>query len=110
MMRLVLVLAGAAVLAGCSMFANETASSDLPPLGAVQSVDAAPVRAPVTGTCPMTEFQHLVGLRLSEIDARTLPDPYRVLTYDAPRTWRPQDDRLTIRLDETEIVESVTCG
>ena len=110
MKRFICACAGATLLAGCSLFANETASSDLPPLGAVQSVDAAPVRAPVTGTCPMADFQHLVGRPFSEIDAGALPDPHRVLTHDAPPTWRPQDERLTIRLDEAEIVESVTCG
>lgn len=107
-------------VAGCATFggggsepapANTPQSADaLPSLGSVQDIDSAPVQRPITGTCGMEHLQHFVGRPRLTVDRRSLPPNYRVLGPDSITTMEYQGDRLTIRIDREDRIESLTCG
>ena len=82
----------------------------LPPLGAAEDVDASEVRPPITGDCGMEAVQHYVGEPRVDVPRRDMPDNYRVVGPDTPVTMDFRPDRLTIRVDENDIVVSMACG
>ena len=58
----------------------------------------------------MESVEHFVGQPRLSISAALLPQNYRVLdlrTRQAP-DYRP--DRLTIRINDNDVVESMSCG
>jgi len=105
----------ALLLAGC---ATGTPSSgparapagDLPPLGAAEDVGDSQVTPPITGVCGMEALQHYVGQPRVNVPRNAMPENYRVVGPDTPMTMDHRPDRLTIRVNSGDIVESMTCG
>jgi len=112
--KLALIVAAGALLAACAFDSAPQPQNQqvdaLPSLGQIQEIDAPPVRRAITGSCGMESVEHFVGQPRLSIRAALLPQNYRVLdlrTRQAP-DYRP--DRLTIRIDENDVVESMSCG
>lgn len=82
----------------------------LPPLDDAGDVGASPVRPPITGDCGMEDVQHYVGEPRVDVPRNAMPDNYRVVGPDTPVTMDYRPDRLTIRVNENDIVESMACG
>lgn len=86
------------------------AANGMPPLDSVEDVEVSEVQRPITGTCGMEELQHFVGRRRTSVSVRDIPENFLVL---GPSTSDPldyQSDRLTIRIDARDRIESLTCG
>lgn len=124
-MKRLLVLACTIVLAGCSATASREAVSrestsahassrqmtgDLPPIEATEDVRQAEVRRPITGTCGMEGLQHYVGQPRTSVPASAIPGTYRVLGPDSVTMMEHRPDRVTIRVDARDVVESIACG
>ncbi|GLK53343.1 MAG: hypothetical protein CMH94_05065 [Oceanicaulis sp.] len=86
------------------------AAPALPPLEDAGDVDANPVRPPITGDCGMEDLQHFVGEPRVNVPRNAMPENYRVVGPDTPVTMDYRPDRLTIRVNENDIVESMACG
>jgi len=103
-------------LAGCGlttggMPARQAAPVNaLPPLGAAEDVDGGEVRAPITGTCGMEDLQHFVGRPRVSVSRSAMPETYRVVGPNSVVTMDYRADRLTVRVDENDVVESLACG
>ena len=82
----------------------------LPPLDDAGDVDASPVRPPITGDCGMEDVQHYVGQPRVDVPRDAMPGNYRVVGPDTPMTMDYRPDRLTIRVNANDIVESMACG
>lgn len=103
----------AASVAGCVSFGgpSEPVVADaLPPLGAAQDIGSSDVQRPITGTCGMEYLQQYVGQPRTHVDRRSMPENYRVLGPDSVTTMEYRQDRLTIRVDADDRIESMTCG
>jgi hypothetical protein len=107
------------ILAGCATDSvSPTAQSEptaqqlagLPSLGAAQDIDAAPVRRAITGSCGMESVEHFVGQPRLSISRDLLPSDYRVLGLQTQPMPDYRADRLTIRINEQDVVESMSCG
>ena len=98
------------LLAGGSSSSGERQADALPPLGSAEDVDGGEVRAPITGTCGMEDLQHFVGQPRVSVPARAMPDNYRVVGPNSVVTMDYRPDRLTVRVDENDVVESLACG
>jgi hypothetical protein len=113
---LVMTAAFATALAGCATDseplseAPEQQVAGLPSLGAVQDIDAAPVRRAITGSCGMESVEHFVGQPRLSISRDLLPPDYRVLGLQTQPVPDFRADRLTIRINEDDVVESMSCG
>ncbi|WP_291844734.1 I78 family peptidase inhibitor [Maricaulis sp.] len=103
-------------LAGCGLTTGGSASSRerqldaLPPLGSAEDINGGVVRAPITGTCGMENVQHFVGQPRVSVPASAMPDNYRVVGPNSVVTMDYRSDRLTVRVDEYDVVESLACG
>lgn len=86
------------------------AAPALPPLDDAGDVGASPVRPPITGDCGMEDVQHYVGEPRVDVPRSAMPDNYRVVGPDTPVTMDYRPDRLTIRVNERDVVESMACG
>ena len=82
----------------------------MPAMGEVQDISTAHVQRPITGSCGMEDLQHYVGQPRIAVDARTLPDNYRVVGRYSVVTMEYLPERLTIRIADDDTVESLTCG
>ncbi|RKQ95531.1 I78 family peptidase inhibitor [Maricaulis maris] len=104
------------LLAGCGLTTGGATSTDerqldaLPPLGSTEDVDGGEVRAPITGTCGMENLQHFVGRPRVTVPASAMPENYRVVGPNSVVTMDYRPDRLTVRVDENDVVESLACG
>ena len=114
MTRVLVIVAVSTLAAGCAFDASAPApvaeTSGLPSLGAAESVDSAEVRRPITGTCGMETVEHLIGQPRTSIDVRNLPRYHRVLGLEVRPYPDYRPERLTIRVNERDIVESMSCG
>jgi len=113
-MRVILL---SCLVAGCALTTRGPAPSpqpggagDLPPLGAAEDVDGGEVRAPITGTCGMEDVQHFVGRPRVSVPRTAVPENYRVVGPNSVVTMDYRPDRLTIRVDDNDMVESLACG
>jgi len=82
----------------------------MPPLDMVEDVELSEVQRPITGTCGMEDLQHFVGRRRTSVSIREIPDNFLVLGPHSPDPLDYQSDRLTIRIDARDRIESLTCG
>ncbi len=105
------------LVAGCALTTRGPTSNtqpgdagDLPPLGAAEDVDGSEVRAPITGTCGMEDLQHFVGRPRVSVPRAAVPENYRVVGPNSVVTMDYRPDRLTIRVNENDVVESLACG
>lgn len=105
------------LVAGCALTTRGPTSTppsagagDLPPLGAAEDVEGGEVRAPITGTCGMEDLQHFVGQPRVNVPRSAVPENYRVVGPNSVVTMDYRPDRLTIRVDENDVVESLACG
>lgn len=69
---------------------------------------ARQAETPEAGQCPAGSFQTLVGK--SPDEARNIPDPKRVLAYDAIITMEYIGTRTTVRLGQDGLIDSIVCG
>jgi Peptidase inhibitor I78 family len=106
----VLFLAGCALTTRGGPASGPQAAGELPPLGAAEDVADSAVRAPITGTCGMENLQHYVGQPRVNVPRGAMPDVYRVVGPNSVVTMDYRADRLTIRVNESDIVESLACG
>ena len=83
---------------------------DLPPIGAPEEVEEVEVRRPITGTCGMEDLQHFVGQPRVNMPQSAVPGTYRVLGPDSITTMEYRADRVTIRVDAEDRIESIACG
>lgn len=102
-------------LTGCSLTGRGNARppqavAELPPLGAAEDVQDSEVRAPITGTCGMEDLQHYVGHPRVNVPHGAMPETYRVVGPNSVVTMDYRPDRLTIRVNESDVVESMACG
>ena len=82
----------------------------LPPLDDAGEVGSGRVTPPITGRCGMEEVQHFVGQPRTSVPRSAMPDNYRVVGPNSPVTMDYRADRLTIRVDGQDVVESMVCG
>jgi hypothetical protein len=82
----------------------------LPPLDDAGEVGSGRVTPPITGHCGMEEVQHFVGQPRTSVPRSAMPDNYRVVGPNSPVTMDYRADRLTIRVNEQDVVESMVCG
>ncbi|WP_203293455.1 I78 family peptidase inhibitor [Maricaulis parjimensis] len=105
-------------LAGCAVTtqASNTPSDApqmadaLPPLGEAEDVGGGDVTPPITGNCGMESLQHYVGQPRTSVPRSAMPDLYRVVGPNTPVTMDYRANRLTIRVNEQDVVESMACG
>ncbi len=97
-------------LTGRGQVAPPQTVAELPPLGAAEDVQDSEVRAPITGTCGMEDLQHYVGQPRLNVPHGAMPDTYRVVGPNSVVTMDFRPDRLTIRVNESDVVESMACG
>lgn len=118
---LILVPVLALVLAGCGTTTGNPAqraasggaaapAGDLPPLGEAEDVEGGEVTPPITGDCGMERLQHYVGQPRVNVPRSAMPENYRVVGPDTVVTMEYRADRLTIRVNENDVVESMACG
>lgn len=108
-----LIVLAAAGIAGCVSFSSpepRRVADALPPLGEVQDIGDADIQRPITGTCGMEYLQHYVGQPRANVDRRSMPANYRVVGPDSVATMDYREDRLTIRVDRHDRIESMSCG
>lgn len=60
------------------------------------------------GECAAAEFQHLVGKDAANL--LVLPEPKRSVRPDEAITMDFVPERITVRLDETDVILSLNCG
>lgn len=96
MIRHAVAFASFALLAACAT--AETSSEDV-------VVDRSGGRE-----CPAARFQMLVGQLRGEIDASTLPVPYRIYGRDEAVTTDYRPERMNVVIGENGRVERVACG
>ncbi|WP_300554131.1 hypothetical protein [Maricaulis sp.] len=89
---------------------NPGTVNGMPPLDMVEDVELSEVQRPITGTCGMEDLQHLVGRRRTSVSVRDIPDNFLVLGPQSPDPLVYQSDRLTIRIDARDRIESLICG
>jgi hypothetical protein len=82
----------------------------LPSLGAVQDIGGAPIRRAITGSCGMEAFEQFVGQPRTNLRRGDLPPNYRVVGLGRDDGSEYRGDRLTIRIDEQDHIESMSCG
>ncbi|GGH04346.1 MAG TPA: hypothetical protein DF715_08125 [Oceanicaulis sp.] len=97
MIRYAATFASLAMLAACATAVNDAADGGV--------VDRSGARE-----CPAQQFQLLVGQLRSEIDASTLPVPYRIYGRDEAVTMDYRPERMNVIVGENGRVERVTCG
>lgn len=112
--------ASAALLSGCvtgrgapsqpPQMAPPASADTLPPMMPVEELGASDVRRPITGSCGMEALQEYVGRPRTSVAASVLPDNYRVLGPRSVVTMDYQQDRLTVRIDARDRIESISCG
>ena len=86
------------------------AAAALPPMGQVQAIGSATVRRAITGSCGMESVEHYVGQPRLSINAALLPENYRVLDLRTNGALDFRGNRLTIRINGDDVVESMSCG
>ena len=111
----VLVLASVVFLSGCFASGSEPArqpqaADALPPMMPVQELGSSNVQRPITGNCGMENLQHYVGRQRTTVSRDVLPANFRVLGPDTVTTMEYRAERLTIRIDHRDRIESITCG
>ena len=115
----VLVLGSLVFLAGCFASTGEPsgqptgggqAADALPPMMPVEELGSSNVQRPITGSCGMEDLQEYVGRRRTTVSRSVLPANFRVLGPDSVTTMEYRADRLTIRIDRNDVIESITCG
>jgi hypothetical protein len=78
-------------------------------LAACQSEPAAPVNEMVKGqSCSGTEYQHLIGQPGDK--AQSIQGPLRVLNPGDMMTRDLREDRTNVFLDDSGVIERITCG
>lgn len=82
----------------------------LPPMGQAQDIGSSSVRRAITGSCGMESVEHFVGQPRLSINAALLPQNYRVLGLRTNGALDFQGNRLTIRINAEDVVESMSCG
>jgi hypothetical protein len=82
----------------------------LPPLGEAEDVGGGEVTPPITGNCGMESLQHYVGQPRTSVPRSAMPDLYRVVGPNSPVTMDYRPNRLTIRVNDQDVVESMACG
>ena len=90
--------------------AGGDAAPALPPLDMAEDVDPAPVQPPITGSCGMEELQHYVGQPRTSVPLSAMPENFRVVGPDTVVTMDYRPDRLTVRIDENDMVIGMACG
>lgn len=112
------VLAGSLAVSACGATTRDVASAPqpqqmadaLPPMMPVEELGSATVQRPITGSCGMEDLQHFVGRPRTSVSVTALPDKFRVI---GPQTNVPHGydaDRLTVRIDGRDRIESLSCG
>lgn len=76
----------------------------------VQELGSSNVQRPITGTCGMEDLQQYVGRQRTSVSRDVLPANFRVLGPDTITTMEYRAERLTIRIDRRDRIESITCG
>lgn len=69
--------------------------------------EQAPRSAP-EGSCAAGEYQHLIGQDAANI--LVLPDPKRSVRPDEAVTLDYVEERITVDLDETDVIVALRCG
>ena len=82
----------------------------LPPLDDAEDVGGGTVTPPITGNCGMESLQHYVGQPRTNVPRSAMPDLYRVVGPNSPMTMDYRSNRLTIRVNDQDVVESMACG
>lgn len=115
----VLVLGSVVFLTGCFATSGEPAGQSaaasqaadaLPPMLPVEELGSSDVHRPITGNCGMENLQQYLGRQRTSVSRDVLPDNFRVLGPDMMTTMEFRADRLTIRIDRYDRIESITCG
>jgi hypothetical protein len=96
MMKVVLGVSAAALLAGCVIIAVDKDEADTGKSG--------------PQSCAAGTYDRLIGRNEADIDRGRLPRSFRIVCSDCAVTMDHNPDRLTIRLDEQNRVVSATCG
>jgi hypothetical protein len=119
-MKMIPILLASGLLTGCAFDSlpgnrNSTAqvpqaAAALPPIGQAQDIGSSNVRRAITGSCGMESVEHYVGQPRLAINAALLPENYRVLDLRTNGALDYQGNRLTIRINGDDVVESMSCG
>ncbi len=115
------VLSGLALIAGCSATTTDpvavaspsmppAAADALPPMMPVEELGSADVRPPITGSCGMEDLQQYVGWPRTSVSRNVLPANFRVLGPHSVTTMEYRAERLTVRIDANDRIESISCG
>ena len=89
---------------------TEQAADALPPMMPVEELGQSTVRAPITGSCGMESLQDYVGLPRTSVPRSVLPENFRVLGPNSITTMEFRQERLTVRIDSADRIESMSCG
>lgn len=84
-------------------------ANSLPPMQ-VEEIGSSAVRRPITGDCGMESLQTYVGRPRTSVPRSVLGDNFRVLGPDSITTMEFRADRLTVRIDRQDRIESISCG
>ncbi|MDG2043751.1 MAG: hypothetical protein P8J78_04000 [Maricaulis sp.] len=119
-MKMIPILLASGLLAGCAFDSFPgtrspatqipQAAASLPPMGHAQDIGSSNVRRAITGSCGMESVEHYVGQPRLSINAALLPENYRVLDLRTDGALDYQGNRLTIRINGDDVVESMSCG
>jgi hypothetical protein len=114
MMSRLMILVLASGLAACATTSEPEPmpplANALPSLGAVQDIGGAPIRRAITGSCGMEAFEHFVGQPRITLRRVDLPTNYRVVGLGRDDRSEYQAERLTIRINDQDVIESMSCG
>lgn len=110
-----ILLAGTSALAACGATVRAPAETPqmadaLPPMMPVEELGSSNVQRPITGSCGMEDLQHYVGRARTTVPRDVLPPNFRVLGPDTVTTMEYRADRLTVRIDGRDRIESISCG
>lgn len=97
MIRHAAAFASLALLAACATVADDGSTDEV--------VDLSGGRE-----CPAARFQMLVGQLRGEIDASTLPVPYRIYGRGEAVTMDYRPERMNVVIGNNGRVERVACG
>lgn len=82
------------------------------PLALAACVEEAPPPREVGGedACGAAALQHLVGQPASALDGVALPASFRLIRPGMAVTMDYSAERLNVLLDDSDVIEAITCG
>ncbi len=95
---------------GAEQSASRQQAEALPPMMPVEELGSSNVRPPITGSCGMEDLQQYVGRPRTTVSVHVLSARYRILGPNTVTTMDYQPDRLTVRIDARDRIESISCG